>query len=56
MGFRKATVNAIFSKMYAHNTKTKYVKKLKEYNANYMASFYYYNVYPPANVLMFSTN
>ncbi|EGR34439.1 ribosome biogenesis protein, putative [Ichthyophthirius multifiliis] len=55
-GFRKATVNTIFSKMYAHNSKTKYVKKLKEKNANYMASFYYQNIYPPANVLIFAEN
>ncbi|EAR91270.3 carboxy-terminal domain transketolase (macronuclear) [Tetrahymena thermophila SB210] len=54
MGFRRAVVNSIFSKIYNNNDKTKYVKKVKELNQFYMASFYYYNIYPPANIIMFN--
>lgn len=47
-------INPIFSKIYSSNTKSKYVRKLNEVNQTYQASFYYYNMYPPANFLLFA--
>lgn len=54
MGFKRAVINPIFSKAYNNNTKSKYVQKMKDFNQTYLASFYYYNVYPPCNVLLFN--
>jgi hypothetical protein len=52
IGFRREVINPIFSRIYAQNTKTKYVKNIKD-NSYYSCSFYYNNIYPPAPVLLF---
>ena len=52
-GFKKFKTNVVFSKIYNHCDKFKYVKQLKEPNKWYLASFYSQLYFPPNNVLVF---
>lgn len=52
VGFRRATVEPIYSRMMTNTNKTKYLKTIKD-DAYYIASFYFLCTFPPQKVIAF---
>lgn len=53
VGFRRATVNPIYSRILTNCNKTKFVREFKD-QGFYLASFYYFACFPPQQVIFWS--
>ncbi|KAM3131878.1 hypothetical protein pb186bvf_015999 [Paramecium bursaria] len=55
VGFRRAKINPIYSRILTNCTKTKFVKTIRD-DEFYLCSFYFLTSYPPQNILFYNSD